>query len=165
MKRYQQKYCKTWENDLMFKKWLRPGKDITKATCIYCNTQIAARHADLVRHSKTNKHTKTMEPFNNIDLTQKKISFVPESSTDKQKSQASLALFTAVHTPFVSMDHLSEVCCKVFGDSKGANIKLHRTKCANIITNILGPHFIEDLLEDLQDSYFSLILDEGKIHT
>lgn len=59
------------------------------------------------------------------------------------------------------MNHLSEICRKTFADSKAGNLALHRTKCANIINNILAPHFIDELLKDLRLSYFSLILDEG----
>lgn len=161
MERYQQKYRKAWESEPSFKKWIRPSKDPSKVLCIYCKSEINAKHFDLVRHNVTKKHKKCMEPFNDISLSQPQISFTPGVPTEKQRSQAMIALFTAVHTPFQSMHHLGEMCCKVFSDSKAANINLHRTKCSNIITNVLAPHFIDELLDDLKNSYFSLILDAG----
>lgn len=160
MDSYTQKYRKVWESDPSFKKWIRPSKQETKAVCIYCHATIRAKRSDLVRHSLSAKHKRAMKPFNNVELTQPEVSFKAAAS-EKQCSQAALALYTAVHSPFLSMDHLGEVCCTVFKDSKGADFCLHRTKCANIITNVLAPHFIEELLHDLNDSSFSLILDEG----
>lgn len=40
-------------------------------------------------------------------------------------------------------------------------VQMHRTKCANIIKNLLGPHFIQDLKNDVGDNKFSLLLDES----
>lgn len=55
MERYTQKYRQVWETDPLFKKWIRPSKDSTKAVCIYCHSEIAAKYYDLVRHSETKK--------------------------------------------------------------------------------------------------------------
>lgn len=128
--------------------------------CIYCKSELRAKRSDLIRHSQTAKHQKALKPFNELDLRQPEISF-KISATEKQNSQAMLALYIAVHSPFLSVDHLSALCCNVFKDSKAANFGLHRTKCTNIITNILAPHFVDNLLDDISDSHFSLILDEG----
>lgn len=157
-----QKYRKAWESDSLFKKWVKPvPKDNTMALCIYCKCQIKAKHFDLTRHTQTAKHQKAIKPFNDIELRQPEISFQNVNISEKQNSQAMLALFVAVHSPFLSVDHLSDLCNIAFKDSKAANFKMHRTKCANIINNVLAPHFIESLLEDINDSHFSLILDEG----
>jgi len=42
-----------------------------------------------------------------------------------------------------------------------AQMKLHRTKCTNIIKNVLAIHFVEDLRIDIEDSKFSLLLNES----
>ena len=41
------------------------------------------------------------------------------------------------------------------------NFKLHRTKCSGIINHVIGPILHEELLNDIGNSYFSLILDES----
>jgi len=41
------------------------------------------------------------------------------------------------------------------------DIKLHRTKCSALIKNVLSPCILEELIEDINQSYFSLILDES----
>ncbi|CAF4956521.1 unnamed protein product [Pieris macdunnoughi] len=40
-------------------------------------------------------------------------------------------------------------------------IHLHRTKCSQIIKNVLSPHFAENLKEDLKDQPYSLLIDES----
>lgn len=161
MERYVQKYRQAWEADPLFKKWIKPlPKDPTKALCFYCKCELSAKRSDLIRHMQTAKHQKAVKPFNQIELKQPEISF-KVNAFENQNSQAMLALYITVHSPFQSVDHLSGLCCSAFKDSKAANFKLHRTKCTNIITNILAPHFLENLLKDLSDSHFSLILDEG----
>lgn len=57
---------------------------------------------------------------------------------------------------------MSETCKSCFCDSKSAHyIKLHRNKCKNIIVNVLAPHFIDSLRQDIGDSKFSLLIDES----
>ncbi|KAH9365520.1 hypothetical protein HPB48_010480 [Haemaphysalis longicornis] len=38
---------------------------------------------------------------------------------------------------------------------------MRRSKCASVIKNVLGPHFMADLAQDIEDSYYSLIIDES----
>jgi hypothetical protein len=40
-------------------------------------------------------------------------------------------------------------------------MQMHRTKCSNIIKNVLVPYFVEDLKIDLGNNKFSLLLDES----
>ncbi|KAI8117631.1 Zinc finger protein 862 [Lucilia cuprina] len=161
MDRSLQKYRQVWENDPIFKKWLRPTKDPLKASCFYCHSEISARYSDLIRHSETKKHKKSMQPFNGVFSVQPELSFSSKEVSEKQKAQARLSLYVAVHSSFLSVNHLGEVCNSEFADSKSSQFQLHRTKCSNIINNVLAPHFIDDLLKDIKDEYFSLILDEG----
>lgn len=118
MDSYCQKYRKAWESNPAFKKWIKPTKDPSKALCKYCNSFVKAKHFDLVRHSETQKHKKCMAPFNDIVLSQPDISFSPHVPTETQIAHAKLALYAAVHTPFLAIDHLSDICCKTFADSK-----------------------------------------------
>ncbi|CAG5046128.1 unnamed protein product [Parnassius apollo] len=61
----------------------------------------------------------------------------------------------------MAVDHLSELCKYRFVDSKYSDIKLHRTKCTNIIKNVLAPHFIQEIVTDLGDQEYSLLIDES----
>ena len=38
---------------------------------------------------------------------------------------------------------------------------MHRTKCTALVRKVLGPHFEEELKEDIQKTPFSLLIDES----
>lgn len=61
-----------------------------------------------------------------------------------------------MHTPLRSVNHLTDLQNKLNEDG----VRAHRTKCGNIIKNVLGPHFHKDLIADIRDSPFSLLLYE-----
>ncbi|KYQ50689.1 hypothetical protein ALC60_10218, partial [Trachymyrmex zeteki] len=41
------------------------------------------------------------------------------------------------------------------------NIKIHRTKCIGLIVNVISPCLFKEMLDDLGESYYSLIIDES----
>lgn len=62
----------------------------------------------------------------------------------------------------MSVDHLGELCSKCFKDSKATDgLKLHRTKCTEIMKNVLASHFRQELLDDIGNQKFSILLDES----
>ena len=66
----------------------------------------------------------------------------------------------AEHTSIVTIDH--ELLKKIDLDSAiFGNMILHRTKCAALIKNSLGPCMLEDLINDMKEAPFSLIVDES----
>lgn len=77
-------------------------------------------------------------------------------------AEAGICLFIAEHCSLLSCNHLSELCKKQFVDSKAAcDIQHHRTKCREIITNVLAPHFVTSLTEDIGENAYSLFLHES----
>jgi len=38
---------------------------------------------------------------------------------------------------------------------------MHRTKCAALVKKILGPHFKDELKREIEDTPFSLLIDES----
>lgn len=60
------------------------------------------------------------------------------------------------------MTILVSVCKKYFKESDAAlHMKLHRSKCTAIISNVIGPHFTQCLEETIGDSYYSILIDES----
>ncbi|KAJ4426064.1 hypothetical protein ANN_26873 [Periplaneta americana] len=54
------------------------------------------------------------------------------------------------------------MCKNTFSDSSIANkVQLHRSKCTNIIKNVLAPHFEKALLDDVNTGPFSILIDES----
>lgn len=77
----------------------------------------------------------------------------------KKKEEARLALFSAAHSSIRIVDHMGEVINHTHKDDE--KIHLHRTKCSQIIKNVLAPHFSENLKEDLKGQPYSLLIDES----
>lgn len=72
-----------------------------------------------------------------------------------------LAVHIAVHSSIKSIDHLGELL-KVLGKgSKLENIRIHRTKCSQLIKNVIAPAMLTELVKDVGEEPYSLILDES----
>lgn len=162
-KSYTQNYRSEWENKEEFKHWLRPVPgDSTKAFCSYCHSVIYAKLNDLQKHMETKKHKTKSELFSsNLRLN---FPTAPTKTKCKHcaRAECTLALYIAEHSSIRHIDHLTDVCKKCFNDSKSiTDMKLHRTKCTQVINDILAPHFEKELLSDIGDQKYSLLLDES----
>ena len=66
------------------------------------------------------------------------------------------------HCAVMNCDHLIDLCKNTIHDSKIASkLKMHRTECSGMIKNVLRTHFEDDLINDIGDEKFSLLLDES----
>lgn len=159
-KHYQQNYRKESESDPEFKLWLRPvSGTTTKAMCAYCKVEMSARLNDIKRHLNSKKHVEKSKPF---QPTQTTLVIEKVATPASQTAEALLSLYIAEHSSVLPIDHLSELCKRALSNSKGVqNMKLHRTKCGEIIQNVLSPHFISAIKTDIGDSKYSLIIDES----
>lgn len=161
---YPQLYRKAWETLPELKDWIRSVEsDNRKIYCVYCKCEISAKLSDLRKHVKAKRHNKAAEPFSSEG--QRKLNFPKSSDVQNYSSseaEGRLTMFIAVDGAFLTVNHISETCKKIFCDSKTAlNIKLHRTKCKNITVNILVPHFIDIMKDCIGDAKYSLFIDES----
>lgn len=153
---YAQKYRKEWGKLPEMKGWLEPcTTDNNKAYCKYCKAVLTARLNDLYKHAKTGKHVSAARPFS-----PSRQQIIPFKSvdvvTDTQRKEGQLCLYAAMHTSISSINHLSDL-----HENTAVKVSLHRTKCTNIIKNVIGPYFFTSLLTDIDDSYYSLLIDES----
>ncbi|CAH1106772.1 unnamed protein product [Psylliodes chrysocephalus] len=149
---YTQKYRGEWEKLPEMKGWLQPcTTDYTKAYCKYCKCFINARLGDIKKHNISLKHKAAEKPFS--CPRQQKLNFEPNNKgvTTQQRKEGDICLFVAAHTSINAIDHLCEI----------NNVPVHRTKCTNLIKNVVGPHFMKDLLFDVGANPYSLIIDES----
>jgi hypothetical protein len=72
-----------------------------------------------------------------------------------------LAVYIATHTAIRSIDHLSELLSVLGKGSALENVRIHRTKCSMLIKNVISPAMVADLINDIGDQRFSLIVDES----
>lgn len=154
---YRQKFRLEWKSNPKLRDWVREDvMDKTKAYCKYCKCNIQCKLSDLILHANTKKHKGASKSH----LLECKIPF-KSFATKTQEQEAALALYISQHSAMAPIDHLSALCKNKFDDVSCTQMRLHRTKCTNIIKNILAVHFVEDLRIDIADSKFSLLLDES----
>ena len=61
----------------------------------------------------------------------------------------------------MTIDHLSTIIKTAFPGPVSGAMKLKRTKCSALIKNVLGPESLQEIVADVGDSRYSLILDES----
>jgi len=72
-----------------------------------------------------------------------------------------LAMYIASHTSINCIDHLAELLKMLGKGSRLEHLRLHRTKCSQLIKNVIAPTMLSELVDDVADSPFSLIIDES----
>ncbi|KAK3932768.1 Zinc finger MYM-type protein 1, partial [Frankliniella fusca] len=72
-----------------------------------------------------------------------------------------LAVFIAMHCAVQSIDHLGEILTVLGKGSPLEKLRLHRTKCSKLISNVVAPVFLTEIKNDIGDSPYSLIVDES----
>lgn len=155
--KYKQKFRLEWLEHFKLKGWLAQDEgDPEKGFCKYCKCTLGAKLCDLIFHGETKKHKATASLRKSC---WRKLDFQPQEVDKTKKQGIAVALFTCQHTSNNSVDHLTELCKSNFENA--GKIRLHRTKCTNIIKNILAPHFISELRSDISDSKFSILIDES----
>lgn len=154
----------------LFKNWLAEVlNDQTKAKCKACNTLMSCGKSELEKHNEGKKHQHNIK---SLKGTSKLITLFSDSPQNSQisntKNQSKLAeikisAFFAEHNiAFHLIDHLTPLLKEVFSDSKVcSNMELHRTKCTNIINNIIAPVEVSDFVDLLKNNPFSVLVDES----
>ncbi|KYM94184.1 Superoxide dismutase [Cu-Zn] [Cyphomyrmex costatus] len=73
-----------------------------------------------------------------------------------------LAAFVAEHCSINSIDHLGSVVTNLDSKSEFLKfIKLHRTKCTSLMKNVIAPCMLDDLVSDIGNEFYSVIVDES----
>lgn len=78
----------------------------------------------------------------------------------KKRAEMKLAVYIAMHASIKSMDHLGELLRDLGSGSVLADVRCHRTKCSRLIDSVVAPTQREELLADIGDSSYTLIVDE-----
>ena len=144
--------------------WIAPvvGDDLS-ATCKYCRTILKAHKKDLLKHKNTTKHNKAVAQEKSAKSSKPlPYTFKPVLPEKTKISELKIAAFIAEHSAIQTVDHLINIIPELDASSVALrNLKLHRTKCAMLIKNVLGPVMLSDLVEEIGDFPFSIIIDES----
>ena len=81
---------------------------------------------------------------------------------DKVKAvELQTAVSMTCHCVIRTVDHLSEIMIAHWHGSTLEHIKLHRSKCACLIKNIISSALKTDLTDNFQNKKYAIILDES----
>jgi len=72
-----------------------------------------------------------------------------------------VAVSMTCHCAIRTVDHLNEIMVAHGHGSALEHIKLHRSKCACLIKNILSPALKTNLIDDFQNKKYAIILNES----
>ena len=150
------KYNVQWEKIFV---WLTKSTDGSKsAYCKLCRCNIVPRLSNLTNHGATEKHKK------NTTSSQKNLLVIKTSTKidDEVKiAKLQIAVSMSCHSAIRTIDHMSEIMVAHESGSTLGQIKLLRTKCIALIKNVISPELKSDLIQDLQNKKYTLIIDES----
>nr|XP_012563314.1 unnamed protein product [Hydra vulgaris] len=72
-----------------------------------------------------------------------------------------LALCVCCHAPISTINHLGEIISLYGKNSPLENLRLHRTKCTQIIKNVISSSIESEISELMADKPFSILIDES----
>ncbi|XP_063990563.1 uncharacterized protein LOC135169455 [Diachasmimorpha longicaudata] len=167
-------FQESWKHEPEFSGWVkRVDKYPNRVFCCACNKQIAAGKSELRKHAGTDRHRDNMLKPNFIPGGPKLID--EGNAPEEDSSSVALAHQKAIKTaeillanciaernvPISFIDYILPVMKRSFPDSIIAqDCSMKRTKCTNIITNILGKVANDNLVKILRINKFSILADE-----
>lgn len=166
-KHRKQKYRTEWEKNPEYEKWLRPVKDNPyRAKCIKCNSELVTELGCIKLHLKSKMHTTSTRatPVSSQSIMASYTSGKHNQLQDDVKlAEIKLSALLAEHNvAFRVIDHFEGVMKNIFPDSKICQkLKLKRTKATNIIKNVIAPSEREVLTAKLNQTKFSVMMDES----
>lgn len=143
--------------------WIAPDPhDEKKAFCKACHCSLIAHKKDVLVHSKSKKHIQS-EKNCRAGPSKKITQFIAINIPKKRKiAELKIAAFLAKHCSTRTADHLSDLINTLDDNSellKG--VKIHRSKCIALIVNVIAPCLLEELISDVGNGKYSLIIDES----
>lgn len=134
--------------------------------CKVCGVDLVCGKSELLKHSTRQKHIKNMSAVN---ITKPLASYFTKNKEEQKhinnvkKAEIKLSVFFAEHNVATQVvDHLVPLLKTIFDDSNICkDVTLGRTKCGQIINNVIGAHETRILVENLKKNYFSILTDES----
>ena len=137
-----------------------------KAFCKLCKCTLNPKLSALRDHSTTVRHKANTPKNDCIQTTSKPREYrVPVKgrpiNTDQRKAELRLSVAIASHCAIVAVYHIDKVVQDLGKGSILACIKLHRTKCTDLLKNVIAPCFKEELVQDSKEKPYALVVDES----
>uniref|UniRef100_A0A915HSZ5 Uncharacterized protein n=1 Tax=Romanomermis culicivorax TaxID=13658 RepID=A0A915HSZ5_ROMCU len=144
--------------------WLQGIVDDEKlAFCKICSAKLKAHDKSLLDHTKTAKYVEQCKIDKTIGSTQQTFNVIRSNDNGTKANELHLSACIAEHTSIRSANHIGQLSatCSHAMSCQAKNIKLHQTKSSMIIKNVLAPAFKSELIADMGNSAYSLLIDES----
>ncbi|XP_043471984.1 uncharacterized protein LOC122504801 [Leptopilina heterotoma] len=164
--KYTKKYCVSWEKDPQLKGWLQRSEETdilngkTEAFCKLCKVHLRAHKNDLIRHASRPVHLQNEKSFDKRQQPNLHNFAIVKVNEEMKILDLKLAMYVSMHCSISSIDHLTNLLKLLGKGTPIENLKLHRTKCSQLITSVIAPTFLKDLVTDVGDSPYAIIADE-----
>lgn len=151
----------------VFVGWLQPcAEDPIQAYCKVCKSTLRAHKTDLERLSERSLHKENFKILNLINSKQQILTNVTVINNKRNEFEIKIAAFIAANSNINSYDHLTGLVKQLSSNERSSrndidNIKLHRTKCTMIIKNVIAESLKNELVQDIEDNTYSLLIDES----
>ena len=151
------KYKSEWEKDFP---WVTKSASSEEAFCKLCKKNIVPKKANLESHQQSQSHLSRVQLPPEKTSCFKSFFKASDKSTELKTAEIQFAVSVACHCSILAIDHIGEIIqksCKCHL----SNLKLHRTKCTKIISNVVAKSLTEELKKDVKGQPFSLMVDES----
>ena len=148
------KYKPQWQKKHPWVTKAVDGKD--EAYCSLCKVNINPKLCHLQQHEATSKHKKASGA---VSSNRKIVTF--SKKDDEVLKKLELAVAITCHCAIRAVDHFGEIIVKHGDKSKLGELKLHRTKCSQLIKRVISPALYDDLRSDVSGKKFSVLVDES----
>ncbi len=142
-------------------RWLTqsPLDDSDDLWCKVCKTKVKNKKYNAEMHAKSQKlQTAADQIKGSLSIS----SFFTGGLREMKIFDIRRSVAIACHAAIRATDHLGEIINKSSRKTDFLNgMKHHRTKCSNILTNVVHPCLHDSVIKDIQQTSFSLIIDES----
>ncbi len=131
-----------------------------KGKCVLCDVTIRAHANSFKRHAETRKHSDAVKAkFSTPPVIHGRVRGPTSREREERKIfEIKIALYIVLNSSIRAVDPLFEI----LQDCVGVNlICMHCTKLKQLVKTMIGPAFRDQLLKEVSDSFFSLIVDES----
>ncbi|KAE8740950.1 hypothetical protein FOCC_FOCC013524 [Frankliniella occidentalis] len=163
----EKKFQSEWFNNKEWKGWLRPvPSNVHLAYCKACDKTIKCGKSEIQKHARGEGHEKklksmmkqpTLDAFGCVHAQKVKHEEAVKTAEIKIAS-----FFVDNNIAFSTSDQLIAVQKEAFKDSKVAqDMTLSREKCNAIVRRVIGREETAEIVKDLQQNLFSIMVDES----
>ncbi|KAL5237061.1 hypothetical protein ACI65C_004471 [Semiaphis heraclei] len=152
-KPYTPKYRKDWERLPDLQKWLTCSKKGNiYFHCNVCYDDYLGGLTAVLKHGSSEKHKKNSLSVRNMIDHMSKLKSLKTLEDKTKESELRLSMFIVEHNISLrTSDHLVQLIKSI----------LYRTKATALINNVIGKFSFENLISRMQNSYFSILIDES----